>query len=296
MVNKYIVDTGGSRIDKYLIKVTDLSRNKVQELINADLVKVNNRPVKSSYTVKENDSIEIEKFLENETDIVPEDIKLDIIYEDNDVIVVNKPSGMVVHPAAGNYSNTLVNALLYHTNSLSDINGNIRPGIIHRIDKDTSGLLLVAKNNNAHKLLAKELEERKIKRVYVALVDGIINNDSGTIDAPIGRSKVNRKKMEVTADNSKEAVTHFKVLKRLNGVTLIECTLDTGRTHQIRAHMKYIGYPIVNDPVYNNKKATSFGQMLHAKRISFVHPITNKLMEFECDIPNEFKEILHSYI
>ncbi|HOZ53866.1 MAG TPA: RluA family pseudouridine synthase [Bacilli bacterium] len=296
MVNKYIVDTGGSRIDKYLIKVTDLSRNKVQELINADLVKVNNRPVKSSYTVKENDSIEIEKFLENETDIVPEDIKLDIIYEDNDVIVVNKPSGMVVHPAAGNYSNTLVNALLYHTNSLSDINGNIRPGIIHRIDKDTSGLLLVAKNNNAHKLLAKELEERKIKRVYVALVDGIINNDSGTIDAPIGRSKVNRKKMEVTADNSKEAVTHFKVLKRLNGVTLIECTLDTGRTHQIRAHMKYIGYPIVNDPVYNNKKATSFGQMLHAKRISFVHPITNKLMEFECDIPNEFKEILNSYI
>ncbi len=294
-MNKYIVEIGGLRIDKYLISVTDLSRNKVQELINADLVKVNDHLVKSSYVVKENDCIEIERFLEYETDITAEDIKLDIVYEDNDVLVVNKASGMVVHPAAGNYSNTLVNALLYHTKSLSDINGNVRPGIVHRIDKDTSGLLVVAKNNNAHKILAKELEERKIKRVYIALVDGVINNDSGTIDAPIGRSKINRKKMEVTGDNSKDAVTHFIVLKRYSDATLIECTLDTGRTHQIRAHMKYINHPIINDPVYNNKKSTPFGQMLHAKKISFIHPTTNKVMEFECDLPTEFTEILNTY-
>lgn len=294
-MNKYIVEIGGLRIDKYLISVTDLSRNKVQELVNADLVKVNDHLVKSSYVVKENDCIEIERFLEYETDITAEDIKLDIVYEDNDVLVVNKASGMVVHPAAGNYSNTLVNALLYHTKSLSDINGNVRPGIVHRIDKDTSGLLVVAKNNNAHKILAKQLEERKIKRVYIALVDGVINNDSGTIDAPIGRSKVNRKKMEVTGDNSKDAVTHFIVLKRYSDATLIECILDTGRTHQIRAHMKYINHPIINDPVYNNKKSTTFGQMLHAKKISFIHPTTNKVMEFECDLPKEFTEILNTY-
>lgn len=294
-MNKNIVDISGSRIDKYLINITSLSRNKVQELIDAKLVKVNNNIVKSSYIVKENDCIEIERFLEYETDIIPQDIKLDIVYEDKDVIVVNKPSGMVVHPAAGNYSNTLVNALLYHTKSLSDINGDIRPGILHRIDKDTSGLILVAKSNNAHKILAKELEDRKIKRIYIALVEGVINNNSGTIDAPIGRSKVNRKKMEVTGDNSKDAVTHFTVLKRYSNATLIECTLDTGRTHQIRAHMKYINHPIVNDSVYSNNKATSFGQMLHAKKISFIHPITNKVMEFECEVPKEFKEILNTY-
>ena len=295
-MNKYIVNDSDIRLDKYLISEIGISRNKVQELIKNNLVKVNNKIVKSSYIVKIDDVIEVEKYLEDSSDINPENIKLDIVYEDNDVIVVNKPSGMVVHPAAGNYSKTLVNALLYHTNRLSNINGNVRPGIVHRIDKDTSGLLVVAKNNNAHKILAKELEERKIKRVYIALVDGVINNDSGTIDAPIGRSKVNRKKMEVTGDNSKDAVTHFIVLKRYSNATLIECTLDTGRTHQIRAHMKYINYPIVNDPVYNNKKATSFGQMLHAKRISFIHPTTNKLMEFECDLPKEFNDILSKYI
>lgn len=294
-MNKYIVDTGGPRIDKYLISVTGLSRSKVQELIAANLVKVNDHLVKSSYVVKENDCIEIERFLKYETDITPEDIKLDIVYEDNDVIVVNKASGMVVHPAAGNYSNTLVNALLYHTKSLSDINGNVRPGIVHRIDKDTSGLLVVAKNNNAHKILAKELEDRKIKRVYVALVEGVINNDSGTIDAPIGRSKANRKKMEVTGNNSKDAVTHFTVLKRYSDATLIECTLDTGRTHQIRAHMKYINHPIINDPVYNKQKSTPFGQMLHAKRISFIHPVTNKKLEFEVLPPKEFNDILDKY-
>ena len=295
-MNKYIVNDSDIRLDKYLISEIGISRNKVQELIKNNLVKVNNKIVKSSYIVKIDDVIEVEKYLEDSSDINPENIKLDIVYVDNDVIVVNKPSGMVVHPAAGNYSKTLVNALLYHTNRLSNINGNVRPGIVHRIDKDTSGLLVVAKNNNAHKILAKELEERKIKRVYIALVDGVINNDSGTIDAPIGRSKVNRKKMEVTGDNSKDAVTHFIVLKRYSNATLIECTLDTGRTHQIRAHMKYINYPIVNDPVYNNKKATSFGQMLHAKRISFIHPTTNKLMEFECDLPKEFNDILSKYI
>ena len=211
-------------------------------------------------------------------------------------MVINKPSGLVVHPGNGNKENTLVNALVNHSNKLSKINGEFRPGIVHRIDKDTSGLLLVAKTDEAHISLSNQLKEKNINRVYIALVKGVINHDTGEIDAPIGRDEKDRKKMTVTSKNSKNAVTHFRVLKRFKNATLIECKLDTGRTHQIRVHMKYINHPVINDPVYyNNKNNKSFGQMLHAKTIGFIHPITNKYMEFSVEPPKEFNDILKEY-
>ena len=282
------------RIDKYLSDNTDFTRNKIQKLIDENNILVNNKKIKASYKVSNNDEILI---IDEEEliDIKAEDIPIDIVYEDDDVIVVNKKSGMVVHPAPGNYSGTLVNALMFKSSSLSKINGEFRPGIVHRIDKDTSGLLIVAKNDKAHAVLADELKDKKIKRKYIALVDGIINHDTGTIDAPIGRDVNDRKKMCVTNINSKEAITHFKVIQRLKNATLLECILDTGRTHQIRVHMKYINHPIVNDPVYNKNLYGDFGQMLHAKEIEFIHPTTGKLMHFECDLPQEFIDILHKY-
>ncbi len=280
------------RIDKYLISLLGISRSKVQKLIENEKVLVNEKIVKNSYIVRVDDVIKVFEYIEN-NDILKEDIPLDIVYEDEYLLVVNKPSGMVVHPAVGHYSNTLVNALMNHTN-LS--NNDVRPGIVHRIDKDTSGLLLVAKKDDVHQALSEEISKKKVNRKYIALVYGIINNDTGTIDAPIGRDLTNRKKMCVTDINSKDAVTHFKVLERLNGVTLIECTLETGRTHQIRVHMNYIGYPIVNDPVYGRrKKINDFGQMLHAKTIGFTHPITNEYMEFSKDAPKEFYDILNMF-
>ena len=280
------------RVDKYLIDLLGLSRSKIQKLIESENVKVNDKIVKNSYIVRVDDVIKVDELVEN-TDIVPENIELDIVYEDEYLLVVNKPSGMVVHPALGHYSGTLVNALMYHTN-LS--NNDIRPGIVHRIDKDTSGLLLVAKNDDVHLSLSEELSKRKVNRKYVALVHGVIKNETGTIDAPIGRDMFDRKKMSVTDINSKEAITHFRVLERFNDVTLIECTLETGRTHQIRVHMNYIGYPIVNDPVYGRrKKINDFGQMLHAKTIGFKHPITNEYMEFSKDAPKEFYDILDTF-
>jgi 23S rRNA pseudouridine1911/1915/1917 synthase len=227
--------------------------------------------------------------------VEPEDIPLDIVYEDNDVIVINKKSGMVVHPGNGNHSGTLVNALLNHS-KLSTVNGEFRPGIVHRIDKDTSGLLIVAKNDKAHLILAEELKKKEIKRKYIALVKGVIPHDTGTIDAPIGRDKQDRKKMCVTKDNSKEAITHFRVLERFKEATLIECILDTGRTHQIRVHMKYIGHPIINDPVYlGGKNIDDYGQMLHAYSISFIHPTTKEEMTFKVDPEEEFNKILDMY-
>jgi len=280
------------RIDKYLIDLLGISRSKIQKLIDSDNVFVNDKIIKNSYIVRVDDVIKVNEVEEN-TDILPEDIPLDIVYEDEYLLVVNKPSGMVVHPALGHYSGTLVNALMYHTN-LS--NNDIRPGIVHRIDKDTSGLLLVAKNDDVHLFLSEELSKRKVNRKYIALVYGVIKNETGTIDAPIGRDLFDRKKMSVTDINSKEAVTHFKVLERFKDATLIECTLETGRTHQIRVHMNYIGFPIVNDPVYGRKKKINdFGQMLHAKTIGFTHPITNEYMEFSIDAPKEFYDILDTF-
>ena len=291
-----VSENNNIRIDTYLstIEEVDLTRSKIQSLIKSGNILVNGNPVKNSYKLEENDEIEI-NYIEENLDIEGEDIPLDIVYEDEDVIVVNKKSGMVVHPSIGNTKGTLVNALINYS-KLSSINGEFRPGIVHRIDKDTSGLLIVAKNDKAHLFLEEELKSHKINRTYVALVHGVIKHDTGEIDAPIGRDKNDRKKMAVTSENSKEAITHFKVLERYKNSTLIECILETGRTHQIRIHMKYIGHPIVNDPVYSrDKNIDNFGQMLHAKSISFTHPKTKERLTFNADVPEEFNKILEIY-
>ena len=283
----------GIRIDKYLTDNTEYTRSKIQKMIDNGNILVNGKEVKSSYILKENDKIDIEEYNE-EVDIVPENIPLDIYYEDDDLIVVNKPSGMVVHPAPGNYTGTLVNALMYHTNNLSTVNTSIRPGIVHRIDADTSGLLLVAKNDKAHNILADAIAKKEVVREYIALVEGVILEDTATIDAPIGRDKNNRKKMAVTSENSKDAVTHIRVLERYNTATLIRCKLETGRTHQIRVHMAEIGFPIVGDYIYSNGKNPFgvVGQMLHAKRLEFVHPTTKKTVVFEAPLPEYFENVL----
>ena len=292
-----VIDNDGIRIDKYLLDKLDISRNKIQKLINDNNILVNGKSVKASYIVRVDDLIEFDFLYKEKIDILPEDIPLDIVYEDDDLLVVNKPSGMVVHPAVGNYSHTLVNALMYHCNNLSQVNGVIRPGIVHRIDADTSGLLLVAKNDIAHVDLAKQISEKSVKREYIALVDGVIKEDTATIDAPIGRDVKNRKKMCVTADNSKDAITNIRVIERYKNSTLITCSLLTGRTHQIRVHMNYIGHSVINDPVYGSKKLVDplFGQMLHARKIGFVHPRTHEYMEFSCEPPEKFLDILEMY-
>ncbi|MBZ4646562.1 MAG: pseudouridine synthase [Clostridia bacterium] len=285
------------RIDKYLSdKIKDLSRSYAQKIINDGLVQVNNKAVKQNYKVKANDMVHVEIPEPEKLEIKAEDIELDIVYEDADLLVVNKPQGMVVHPAAGNYTGTLVNALMKHCGgNLSAINGIIRPGIVHRIDKDTSGLLLVAKNNRAHIKLAKQIKDHSLSRRYVAIVYGALKNDSGIIDAPIGRHPVDRKKMSVTTKNGRNAVTHFKVLERLGNYSYIECKLETGRTHQIRVHMSYIGHPIIGDPVYGPKKDrfNLNGQALHAKIIGFIHPTTNEYLEFEVSPPPYFDKLLN---
>lgn len=292
-----VIDNDGIRIDKYLLDKLDISRNKIQKLINDNNILVNGKSVKASYIVRVDDLIECDFEYKEKIDILPEDIPLDIVYEDDDLLVVNKPSGMVVHPAVGNYSHTLVNALMYHCNNLSQVNGVIRPGIVHRIDADTSGLLLVAKNDMAHVDLAKQISEKSVKREYITLVDGVIKEDTATIDAPIGRDVKNRKKMCVTGDNSKDAITNIRVIERYKNSTLITCSLLTGRTHQIRVHMNYIGHSVINDPVYGSKKLIDplFGQMLHARKIGFVHPRTHEYMEFSCEPPEKFLDILEMY-
>lgn len=295
---KIKVEENNIRIDSYLITKTEFSRSKIQKLIKDKLILVNGKSVKNSYLVKENDVILIDDFEDVTNNVQGEDIPLDIVYEDDDIIVVNKKSGMVVHPGNGNYNNTLVNALVHYSDNLSSVNGEFRPGIVHRIDAFTSGLLVVAKNDFAHNYLAQSLKDKKTKRKYLALVEGVINEDTATIDAPIGRDDKDRKKMTVTSHNSKNAVTHIRVLERYKDATLIECSLETGRTHQIRVHMKYINHPIINDKVYGSKSKMinpSFGQMLHAKTLGFVHPRTGEYLEFTCDAPLEFYEILSVY-
>lgn len=283
------------RIDNYLSETLDISRSQIQKYIKENYITVNNQEVKSSYVLKETDEIEVNIKEEKIISATPEKMDLNIVYEDDDVIVINKPNGMVVHPGNGNYSHTLANGLMYHS-KLSDINGSFRPGIVHRIDAYTTGLLMVAKNNFAHASLAKQLEEKTVTRKYIALVWGVIKSDTGTIDAPIGRDKLDRKKMAVTDINSKKAITHFKVLERLNNATLIELSLETGRTHQIRVHMNYIGHPVVNDPVYGKRKLIdSTGQCLHAKVIGFNHPRTNKYLEFDSELPECFTNILNKF-
>ena len=292
-----VIDNDGIRIDKYLLDKLDISRNKIQKLINDNNILVNGKSVKASYIVRVDDLIECDFEYKEKIDILPEDIPLDIVYEDDDLLVVNKPSGMVVHPAVGNYSHTLVNALMYHCNNLSQVNGVIRPGIVHRIDADTSGLLLVAKNDMAHVDLAKQISEKSVKREYITLVDGVIKEDTATIDAPIGRDVKNKKKMCVTADNSKDAITNIRVIERYKNSTLITCSLLTGRTHQIRVHMNYIGHSVINDPVYGSKKLIDplFVQMLHGRKSGFVHPRTHEYMEFSCEPPEKFLDILEMY-
>ena len=294
----YIVneENNGLRLDIYLSNVSEYSRSKINSLIKNKKVIVNDEIKKASYIIKTNDKIEIEDIvIEDNDNLIAQDIKLDIIYEDDDLLIVNKPSGMVVHPGCGNYKDTLVNGLLYHVKNLSN-NGN-RPGIVHRIDKETSGVLMVAKNDKTHAYLSELLEKHDLNRIYIALVWGVIKHDTGRIEAPIGRDDNDRQKFTVTSKNSKEAITNFKVLKRFKNATLIELKLETGRTHQIRVHMNYIGHPIVNDKVYSKRKIidNDFGQMLHAKTIGFIHPITKEYIEFSSEEPDMFKKIIEQF-
>lgn len=281
------------RIDKVLAeKLTNYSRSQIQLWLKEACVKIDGVAVKANYKVQKGDRITIQIPEPETLDLIAENLPLEIVYEDADVAVINKPQGMVVHPSAGHPNGTLVNALIYHLNSLSSINGVIRPGIVHRIDKDTSGLLMVAKNDQAHEDLAKQLKDKTSLRKYVALVHGVIPHDKGVIRAPIGRSTVDRK-MQAVVDNGKDAVTHFQVLERYDDYTLVELQLETGRTHQIRVHMQYIGYPLVGDPVYGLKRTIKGnGQFLHAKLLGFTHPSTGEKMVFEAPLPEIFKKTL----
>ena len=287
-----IVDVNDVRVDKYLADNTDYSRNLILNLIKNGDILVNGSKIKPSYKVKYGDEITINNVKTDTKDITPWNYPLDIVYEDDDIIIVNKPSGMVVHPGNGNKDHTLVNALKSYTDKLSDINGE-RLGIVHRIDKDTSGLIIVAKTNKAHEILGQYFKEHSIKREYIALLCGIFPHDTATIDAPIGRDEKNRLRMTVTPNNSKRAVTHLEVLKRYKvGFTLVKARLETGRTHQIRVHTKYIGYPVYNDPVYANKSIGDFGQFLHSYSMEFIHPITKEKMYFKRDVPKYFQDFL----
>lgn len=286
----------GQRLDKLVTAYdTEWSRARVQEWISEGFVTVNNQPCKSNYKVRAGEVIQVSIPPIEELNVEAEPIPLDVIYEDQDVIVVNKPRGMIVHPGSGNYSGTLVNALLAHCkDSLSGIGGVARPGIVHRIDKDTSGLLMVAKNDQAHHSLVDQLKEHTVERMYVAVVHGLIPHEYGTVDAPIGRDPVHRQRMAINHKNGKKAITHFRVKDRFRDTSLIECRLETGRTHQIRVHMKYINYPLIGDPVYGPKKSNYHfkGQALHAQVLGFVHPRTGEFMRFEVEPPADFQGLL----
>lgn len=290
------VTEGGERIDKFLSReMPDFSRSYIQKLIKEGQVRSGEEPVRSSYKVREGEEIQVFLPEAREPEILPEPVPLDILYEDADILVVNKPKGMVVHPAAGHYSGTLVNALMYHCrDSLSGINGVLRPGIVHRIDMDTTGSLLVCKNDRAHRILAEQLKEHSIKRVYHAIVHGVIREEEGTVDIPIGRHPVDRKKMSTRTKNGRRAVTHYRVLERFRNYTYIACRLETGRTHQIRVHMAHIGHPLLGDRVYGPQKCpfSLEGQTLHAKTLGIVHPSTGEYMEFDAPIPEYFEKLL----
>lgn len=288
-------ERAGKRLDVVVTsELDDVSRAYAQGIIEKGNVKVNGTIKKSNYKLREGDCLVIEISAPVELEVQPENIPLDIIYEDSDVIVVNKPQDMVVHPAPGNYTGTMVNGLLYHCKDLSGINGVIRPGIVHRIDKDTSGVLVVAKNDKAHNCLAAQLKDHSMTRAYYAVVEGVIKQDEGTITTCIGRHPVDRIKMAVVK-NGREAITHFRVIERFKNNALVECRLETGRTHQIRVHMAYIQHPLVGDPVYGYKKQKFKlkGQALHAKILGFIHPSTGEYMEFDSALPDYFEELLH---
>lgn len=287
----------GERIDRYLSEILeDKSRSYIQKLIKEQYILVNQKPVKASYRLLLGDRVEMTLPEVKEPDIVPENIPLDILYEDQDVIIVNKPKQMVVHPAPGHYSGTLVNALMYHCNhELSGINGTMRPGIVHRIDMDTTGSLAVCKNDASHQSLAEQLKEHTISRIYVAIVHGRLRDDSGVVNAPIGRHPIERRKMSVNAKNGRKAVTHYKVLERFKNFTYIQCELETGRTHQIRVHMASIGHPLLGDVVYGPHKCPFSdlqGQTLHAKLLGFIHPKTGEYLEVEAPLPQYFIELI----
>lgn len=288
-----VIHEESGRIDKVLNeRLKDYSRSQIQQWIKDGQVSVDDQPIKANYKVSKGDQILIRIPEPEELELLPEDLQLDIVYEDEDVVVVNKPQGMVVHPSAGHSHGTLVNGLLHQIKDLSTINDVVRPGIVHRIDKDTSGLLMVAKNDQAHEALAKQLKDKTSLRKYVALVHGEIPHEKGRIEAPIGRSKVDRK-MQAVIEGGKEAVTHFEVLERFAGFTLIELQLETGRTHQIRVHMQYIGYPVAGDPLYGPKKTLKGnGQFLHAKLLGFTHPKTGENLVFEAPLPEIFQKTL----
>ena len=293
---EFVSESDNLRIDKYLAdNEPSLTRTAAAKLTEQGRVLVNGKAVGKNYKLKIGDSVILEIPDPVPYEAEPENITLDIVYEDDDLLVVNKPKGMVVHPAAGNYNGTLVNALLYHCgSSLSGINGVMRPGIVHRIDKDTSGLLIVAKNDFAHFSLAEQIKEHSFTREYEAVVYGNLKTDEGTVNAPIGRSQYDRKKMCVTEKNSKNAVTHYQVISRYKGYTHIKCIIETGRTHQIRVHMAYIGHPVSGDLVYGvkNEKVDFTGQCLHARKIGFIHPRTNKYLEFTSELPDYFKNYI----
>lgn len=289
----------GLRIDKYLSSVNEqLSRSYIQKLLKSGLVLVDGKPVKASYQVDEGDVISLDIPEAVEPEIEPEDMDLDILYEDQDVILVNKPKGMVVHPAAGHYSHTLVNGLMYHCkDQLSGINGVMRPGIVHRIDMDTTGVIIACKNDMAHNSIAAQLKEHSITRRYQAIVHGVLKDDAGTIEGPIGRHPTDRKKMSINYNNGKSAVTHYKVLKRFRQYTHVECRLETGRTHQIRVHMASIGHPLLGDLVYGPGKCPIpglQGQTLHAGVLGFIHPRTGEYMEFTAPLPEYFAKLLNT--
>ena len=295
IILKVTEDNNGERIDKYLSTVIEgKTRSFIQGLIEDKAITVNGKIVKSNYKLKTNDEIVVILPEPIELDVKAENIDLNIVYEDSDVIVVNKPKNMVVHPAPGNYTGTLVNGLLYHCKDLSGINGVIRPGIVHRIDKDTTGILVIAKNDEAHNSLAKQFKDHSIKREYYALVEGRFSKESGTVDKPLGRNKKDRLKMDIVEDG-RRAVTHYEVLEQYDkGVSLIKCTLETGRTHQIRVHMASIGHPLVGDQTYGFKKQKFKieGQALHAKTLGFIHPSTGEYIEFTSDLPEYFEKLI----
>ena len=292
----FTIEKGGERIDKYLSEqLEDMTRSHIQKLIKENMVRVNGMAVKSNFKLSASDQIEVEIPELKEPDILPENIPLDILYEDQDILVVNKPKGMVVHPAPGHYTGTLVNAIMCHCkDNLSGINGVMRPGIVHRIDMDTTGSLLICKNDRAHQALAEQLKEHSITRKYHAIVHGRLKEDEGTIDKPIGRHPIDRKKMSVHCTNGREAITHYRVLKRFQQFTYIECQLETGRTHQIRVHMSSIGHPILGDQIYGPAKCPYKlqGQTLHAKVLGITHPITGEYMEFDAPLPDYFQALL----